>query len=115
MCYYNSIIAQLSQTQIFLLYKQCVSLQWSATCFDLEGHHQVKVVQNIKAPVTLLLYSVPPSPGDDFPGRNVLQSTVKTDIVFTIKIFVFELSCTYRVHYTDRPVNAVQENQTCLL
>jgi hypothetical protein len=36
-----------SQTQLFLLYKKSPSLQKIATCFDLEGYHQAKVVPNI--------------------------------------------------------------------
>jgi len=36
-----------SQTQLFLLYNKSLSLQKIATCFDLEGHHQAKVIPNI--------------------------------------------------------------------
>jgi hypothetical protein len=31
-----------------LLQKQCLLLQQVATCFDVERHHQAKVVQNIR-------------------------------------------------------------------
>jgi hypothetical protein len=44
------ITRRLSQIYIYIyiLQKQCLFLQYRATCFDLEGHHQAIVIQNIK-------------------------------------------------------------------
>ena len=41
------ITRQLRQKQAFVSSKQWLCLQWLATCFELEGHHQAKVVRNI--------------------------------------------------------------------